>query len=253
MSSLRPVCSSNVPVRSDRWRTGDNGVLIPSFIVQHCSVQADSLQQLQVKRPMCLKGKTRTSYANLSGLANLLNTNMKLAREAKLWILREGKKKGGQRDILMYCCIQVTLCGRAWTVLKEQTKFTSTRGNAHRGWPGFQAVPVVNTLRPFIHVAKSIWCSRSGPSTSLAGQRMCQAWVKRTHLPPPKPQGDVERMEAARSGVLLAGWILFVRVGKQKSSFALPSRFNHLLLPRCTAGPACDWLGPRPASIQFVA
>ena len=129
-----------------------------------------------------------------------------------------GKEKGGQRHILMYCCVQVTLCGRAWTVPKEQTKLTSTRGNAHPGWTGFQAVPVVNTLRPFIHVAKSIWCSRSGPSTSPPRHiprraknvpnlgeahppASSQAWGRRG-----KNGGSPVRCAASQAGSCLSGW-----------------------------------------------
>lgn len=38
-----------------------------------------------------------------------------------------GKEKGGQRDILMYCCIQVTLCGRAWREGTNQINFNKRK------------------------------------------------------------------------------------------------------------------------------
>lgn len=107
------------------------------------------------------------------------------------------------------------------------------------------------------HVAKSICCFRSEPSTPLhyvPHKAKCAkpGWSAPT-CTLPTPEGDEERMDETHSGVLLPGCILFIEVWETETLPALPSQFNHLLLPRCTAGPACDWLGPQPASIQFVA
>lgn len=140
------------------------------------------------------------------------------------------------------------LCA-TWTAW---TKSTSTRGNAHRVWAGFQAVPHYEhtLIRPYpfcqVHLLLLLWVIHMPHKSNCANPR----WRAPTcRLPTPREIG--KRIESVQSG--LAGCILLVRVGKTETLPALLAQFNHLLLPRCTAGPACDWLGQQPDSMQFVA
>jgi len=94
---------------------------------------------------------------------------------------------------------------------------------------------------------KSICCSCSEPCTSLCYLTGLNVPNWGVMQPPAlSPHGENKGNPVWIGELHTICWVV-----ETEMLWALPNQFNHLLLPRCTACPVCDWLGLLPASIQF--
>lgn len=160
------------------------------------------------------KVNSLTENLQLQKNAETICTKIRLARETKLWVLKEKKKKWGQRvDEWHFLVLLYTgnLNQATWTVPKENQINRSSSCSLYEHIPAL------------ISFVRSVYCSISEPSWD----KMCKPGWRMENTP--------WEFAACRLRPVGQGGV------------------TEILPPWRTPGLSCDWLGPQPDSMQFVA